>query len=219
MQTKTCTKCKVEKPLTEFHKAKNGKYGAVSRCSACVSEYQREHRSRPEVRERNRNQYREYRSEYFQRPEVREHRREYMREYNQRPEVRERDRERLRDARGMGLDYTSHLEIPAKYATRSGTPWSDAEVKFLTTSDLPLVDIALELGRSYQSVQMKLDKMRNDNIHTVSISNATRSRAQWSKTEDERLLAHKGALVDIALELGRSYDSVVKRRVKLLKSK
>lgn len=139
MQTKTCTTCKVGKPTTEFHKKKDGKYGVDSQCKECRREYLREHRQRLEVRERKR---------------------KYMIEYRQRPEIRERDRERLRAARGMGIDCTSHLEITAKYATRSGTPWSDAEVKFLMASDLPLVDIALELGRSYQSVQMKLDKMR-----------------------------------------------------------
>lgn len=224
MQTKTCTKCGEEKALTEYHKNKTCKYGVNSQCKPCVIERNREYYSRPEIQEKMK--------EYKSRPEVRERIRKAQHKHRQKPEVKEKRREYLKSPkvlayhrahakarREMGIDYTSHIEVTKKYAIRSGTPWSDAEVKFLMSSDLSLVDIAMELGRSYESVRNKRDKMRNDNIHTVSINNATRSRTQWSKTEDERLLAHKGALVDIALELGRSYDSVVKRRAKLLQSK
>ena len=36
---KTCTKCKLEKELTEFSKQKNGKYGVASWCKCCYKEY------------------------------------------------------------------------------------------------------------------------------------------------------------------------------------
>ena len=38
--TKTCNKCRIEKPLTEFYKAKRGKYGVTSNCKLCVKAYQ-----------------------------------------------------------------------------------------------------------------------------------------------------------------------------------
>ena len=33
--TKTCTKCHTEKPLTEFHVQKTGKYGRLAYCKEC----------------------------------------------------------------------------------------------------------------------------------------------------------------------------------------
>ena len=198
MQTKTCTKCKVEKPLTEFHKRKNGKYGVNSQCKPCtlernreyyshpeIQEKMKEYKSRPEVKMRERKynrspERREYMREYRQRPEVKERRRESQREYYQRPEVKERKREyarehgfeyrqrpEVRERRSeynrmygkMELRDPHRIEIAAKHATRSGK-WSDAEIEFLMSSDLPLVDIALELGRTYQSVHQKRFKVR-----------------------------------------------------------
>ena len=168
MQTKTCTKCGEEKPVTEYHKQKRGKYGVTSKCKVCISEIDREYRSRPEFQEKNR----EYQRKYRQRPESRR----YVREYRQRPQTRERNRayrqdpDRLEQKRKranedyrlrkeMGLVSNRHVEITQKYATRKGR-WSDAEIKFLMSSDLQLTDIALELGRSYRSVYVKRSKMR-----------------------------------------------------------
>lgn len=35
MQTKTCTKCKIEKSIKNFYKQRQGKYGVGSRCKSC----------------------------------------------------------------------------------------------------------------------------------------------------------------------------------------
>jgi ribosomal protein S20 len=37
--TKICTKCNTEKPLDNFAKDKNGKYGVKSKCKECIKEY------------------------------------------------------------------------------------------------------------------------------------------------------------------------------------
>lgn len=37
--TKICTKCNTKKPLDNFAKDKNGKYGVKSKCKICVKEY------------------------------------------------------------------------------------------------------------------------------------------------------------------------------------
>ena len=42
MVTKTCTKCKINKVLDEFHNSSKGKFGKVSKCKTCVLEYQNE---------------------------------------------------------------------------------------------------------------------------------------------------------------------------------
>ena len=177
MQTKTCTKCSEEKPVTEFHKNKLGKYGVTSQCKKCrrecVREYHCEYYQRPEVKERKRkyrreyNQRpeirkhnREYQREYLQRPEVKEHMREYQLEYRQRPGVKERMREYEKGREELGIPPTLRGgKIANKHATHSGA-WSDAEIKFLMSSDLPLADIALELGRTYNSVYLKRARLR-----------------------------------------------------------
>ena len=197
MQTKTCTKCNVEKALTEFYKDKKGKYGVRSDCKDCAKSWKKEHYQLPGVKERyreiKRKRYyeeqqipeireaeRKRKREYQQRSDVKERRREYLKEYQQRPEVKERrleqareyrqnpdirnrlrkrDREDKRKLRAMGLVSSQHIRITEKYATRKGR-WTDAEVEFLMSSDLPLVDIALELGRTYPSVHLKRNRMR-----------------------------------------------------------
>ena len=183
---KECIKCGEEKPLTEFYKNKNGKYGVQGKCRNCENTYKRERRKLPEVQEKERNYARRYRQrsdvkkrelERSQKPENRKKKNEqnriFMREYLQRPEVqsrykalsesparREYGREYMRRRREMGIKSTTqHIEITEKYATRSGK-WSDAEVQFLMSSELSLVDIAMELGRTYRSVELKRWKVR-----------------------------------------------------------
>jgi len=41
--TKICTKCNTEKPLDNFAKDKNGKYGVKSKCKTCIKEYMSEY--------------------------------------------------------------------------------------------------------------------------------------------------------------------------------
>ena len=44
--TKICSKCKVEKPLSEFHKQKLGKYGVNNQCKHCIGEYYEKNKER-----------------------------------------------------------------------------------------------------------------------------------------------------------------------------
>lgn len=177
MQTQTCTKCGEEKALTEFHKNKKGKYGVTSVCKNCKNEYDKKYYQRPEVQERikeyNRKpevmeRKRDHTRKYSQRPEIKARRKEYFnrpdvkarqREYKRRPERREYELKLKKERYAMGLDARKHVEVPTKHATRSGL-WSDAEVQFLMTSELSLVDIALELGRTYHSVHLKRARLR-----------------------------------------------------------
>lgn len=162
---KECTKCGEEKALTEFHKKKTGKYGVTGLCKGCTREKDKEYRQRPEVQEKVK--------EHQSRPEVRERMYKAQHKYRQNPEAKEKIREYRKSPkvlayqrasakarREMGIYSTSYIEVTKKYAIRSGTTWSDAEVKFLMSSDLPLVDIAMELGRSYTSVYSKRREMR-----------------------------------------------------------
>lgn len=51
-ESKICTKCKVEKPLDEFHKRKIGKFGRQPRCKVCVAEHYQKNRERVLMRQR-----------------------------------------------------------------------------------------------------------------------------------------------------------------------
>lgn len=57
---KVCTKCKVEKSISEFHKHKGGKYGVDSVCKPCVAEMAKAKRkSDPEKEAAKRKRYKE----------------------------------------------------------------------------------------------------------------------------------------------------------------
>ena len=91
METKTCTKCKEEKTLSEFNKNKLRPDGLHSWCNDCKSEYNSEYNKRLETKRSKV----EYSREYWQRPEVKARRKEYeqcskRKEYLQRPEVKAR---------------------------------------------------------------------------------------------------------------------------------
>lgn len=44
MITKICTKCGVEKPLSEYNKRKSGKHGVEAQCRDCRKQYGRQYR-------------------------------------------------------------------------------------------------------------------------------------------------------------------------------
>lgn len=101
METKICTKCKIEKPIEEFNRNKTSKDGRHCWCNSCKSEYNIIYNKRAETKRSKA----EYAKEYNQRPEIitrsreyqKEHnkyQREYQREYHQRPEAKERRAQR-----------------------------------------------------------------------------------------------------------------------------
>jgi 5-methylcytosine-specific restriction endonuclease McrA len=89
---KRCSRCQIEKPLTEFRKGKGFADGYRGQCKACLNELAREYKQRPEVKQ----QRRDYDQEYNARPERIEHRRAWERQNNQRPEVKARVRAYMR---------------------------------------------------------------------------------------------------------------------------
>lgn len=50
VQEKACSYCKAVKPLSEYHKSPNGRYGLQSRCKECAKELARQYyHSNPEI--------------------------------------------------------------------------------------------------------------------------------------------------------------------------
>jgi hypothetical protein len=77
MQMKKCSKCGIEKPLTEFHKNKKSKDGHENRCKTCKYAEMKRWKSLPEVKESIRQQVMEYRA----RPEIKERIKQQSAEY------------------------------------------------------------------------------------------------------------------------------------------
>ena len=79
---KTCSKCNVSKPASEFWKLKRGSDGLQPQCKECKIAY----RNSPKVRERTRNYHKEYRKTHplteKQLAGRRDYMRAYMRKYN-----------------------------------------------------------------------------------------------------------------------------------------
>ncbi len=97
MKLKTCRRCKLEKPRSEFTKCPLASDGLRYWCKECEKSYAREYNNRPERKEYNRKHrelltargyWKEHEKEYLQRPGKREQRNEAKRLYMQRPEVR-----------------------------------------------------------------------------------------------------------------------------------
>ena len=84
MKTKKCTKCGIEKPLTEFHKDNRAKDRRMSQCKESKVKQQAEYSSRPEVKERRSEYYAGY---YFKNKEKIS---EQKAGYRSRPEVKEK---------------------------------------------------------------------------------------------------------------------------------
>jgi hypothetical protein len=128
---KICSKCKIEKDISEFGIVRRNKDGRMSMCKAChkeirmpedkekrklresdpefkrkKKEYNRQYAKRPEVKKRNN----EKMKNYFKSPKGRKYMKEYMKEYNSKPENKNRFKEYMRE-------YYKRPEVIAKRNT------------------------------------------------------------------------------------------------------
>lgn len=159
MNEKTCTQCKVSKPLEDFGPEKRGKYGRRSKCRECMRENTRAYESRPDVAKRKKERrdrwYEEnpdYNRRYYE--ENREHINElnrtwkianpdympeylakYLPEYNQRPERKEANRIKSANRRaGMvgELPKDCMAILISRYGERCMNPDCDGTDSILT---------------------------------------------------------------------------------------
>ena len=77
MQTKICTKCRIEKTITEFYSEKSGKFGVKAICKECKSRWSKEYNQKQEIKEHKKiyqqsSKYKERRKEYQNIPGVKE---------------------------------------------------------------------------------------------------------------------------------------------------
>lgn len=118
METKICSGCKQEKPVSEFYKSKRDGYR--SRCKVCSKMANKEYINRPEVRERLKG----WRSEYYIRPEVKERVDAYRMKIHNDPEFKIKffARNRLRHMVRMGRIIKEPCAICGKEQTEGHHP-------------------------------------------------------------------------------------------------
>ena len=76
MKTKICNKCKIEKPISEFHKRKDTKDGLGYKCKGCTIIYGKKYYKENKVK------IKKYSKEYIEKNK--EHFKQYMKDYEQR---------------------------------------------------------------------------------------------------------------------------------------
>ena len=173
--SKTCTKCGVVKPLDDFHRYKTGAGGRKPHCKECVREYTRRYY------EENRDKELEYARRYYE--ETRDKRLEYARRYyeenrdkeleyarryheetrDKRLEYARRYHEENRDILNQGhkIRQVQNTRTSNLLASRKGAPYSPEEdALILADNGMTIYQKAIELGRTYQSVRIRKQRLR-----------------------------------------------------------
>lgn len=144
MTSKTCTKCKETKPVSEFHKRRDSKDGLVYRCKSCASA------ARARYREENREKIRERDKAYY------EKNRDRIRIVSARRQKANREQENRRLLELCRSKNARSLEL----AHRNGQLWEDWEDEFvLSDNGLTNYQKAVKIGRSYHSVISRKEKL------------------------------------------------------------
>lgn len=147
MKTKTCSRCKETKSVSEFSKDRGRKDGLQSQCKGCWSSYGRKYRELN--KEKLSNKQRRWRSENKEKVSARN--RSYY-EANRAQVCRQTTR------RGKERNNRS-LEL----AHRQGLPWEDWEDRFvLADNGLTEYQRAVKLGRSCSSIQTRKRNLRKN---------------------------------------------------------
>jgi hypothetical protein len=155
MSGKRCPGCGEVKGVESFSRDRSRKDGLQSRCKSCARRHREE--SHEAILECHRRYHAENREAILDRQrhyrEVnREAELERQRRYHE--ENREALLERNRRYREANRDMTRET------ATRTGEPYTPAEDAHILTSDEPDVVIAVELGRTLDSVNTRRKRLR-----------------------------------------------------------
>ena len=153
MQTKTCTKCKETKPVSEFNKNRRTKDGLMGWCKPCTSEEGRRYReaNKEKVAESHR-RYREANKEKIAETSRRyyEANKERLLELQRKRVEANREQCNRQSSRNQRKYNARSLEL----AHRQGQPWEDWEEEFVMTDNgLTVYQKAVKLGRSLCSVR------------------------------------------------------------------
>lgn len=158
-QMKRCTRCGNQKELAQFHRDRRANDGRRAQCSECSASQNRTYRAnnRDKLNERQRSYREEHRDEHNarnrayheeNRDKITARKRAYREEY--RDELNAQNRARRAELNA----------VTQKAATRTGVPWTADEDEYLATTTDNTVWAALNLGRTYGSVQSRRARLR-----------------------------------------------------------
>lgn len=169
MTTKTCTKCGEIKSTDQFHKCRSHRDGLQSICKTCNAAMSRAYREAN--RDRTNSYSRTYREANRDKVSARQreykkaHREElaaYNRAYREANRDNIADRERAYYAL-VGHPHTERAQqITARYATRTGEPWTPEEDKYILTDPGTIMDKALQLSRTHSAVTVRARRLRQE---------------------------------------------------------
>lgn len=149
---KTCTKCKAQKPLTEFSKDSRGVMGRRSHCKGCVNQrmavYYAENREELAMRARS------YRMRHPEKIRVSD--REKYLASRDRNLARQKEwylRNKEASAITGERNRLKSLAETQAVATRAGAPWEEGEETSIMDYSKTSKEWALILGRSYEAVR------------------------------------------------------------------
>jgi hypothetical protein len=97
MQTKVCTKCGIEKEISEFHKQKAGKFGVQPKCKLCDKKYSETY----------------YKSHIEERNVYNELNKDYKKEYDRKRNIK--NREKNKNQRLLFPEKTRNTQLKSKY--------------------------------------------------------------------------------------------------------
>ena len=181
MTTKTCTMCGETKPTDKFGKKQSNLDGLQSSCKTCRSARQRAYyeANREQIsayqhayREANRDKFTAYNRAYYEanrdkmiarQRAYREANREEIKAYREANRDKINARNRARHALIGNPTKVRCQEVAARYATRKYDPWTPEEDRYLLTCPGTNLDKALQLSRTYDAVERRAEKLRQDN--------------------------------------------------------
>lgn len=97
MNTKTCSRCKTEKPVSDFGKDNNRLDGLHPYCKQCKNKAGRDSYQKPEVLQHKKEYRKKYNADPIKRQEQIEQKRKWYAEHYDDPEFREKERQRYQE--------------------------------------------------------------------------------------------------------------------------
>ena len=114
MQTKTCSKCKIEKLIREYHKDNRNKNGIQSRCKLCRNEYSKKNKEKIKIKnkkynEKNREKINKQKREYNRSKKNKEKRKEY--DKKNREKINKRQKKYLNERYKNDLQFKTMINV------------------------------------------------------------------------------------------------------------
>jgi hypothetical protein len=194
-QTKECTRCGQEKPLSGFYKHKMRRFGVRSQCKVCVSEYKKQHyqENRDKILERQKQHHQENRDKILERQkqyhqknkdkisarkkqyyqENRDKKLEYVKQYQQ--ENKDKISARMKQYRQKNKDKIS--EYKKQYRQKNQDKVREREKQYRQKNQ----DKVRERNKRYrQNLPSMIYEIHNTITKQIYVGQTSQGRIRWS---------------------------------------